>query len=75
MLCRVAGLMIMSKMADIMQQQFKQSADFASNIVMINAGFNMLGRLTYGALSDKIGQKPIFVTSLFCQVKQIAFCY
>ena len=59
--------MILSKMSDIMQQQFNQDKDFASTIVMVNSGFNLLGRLVYGAMSDKIGQKPIFVTSLFCQ--------
>ena len=39
-----------------------------ANIVLINSGFNLLGRLVYGALSDRIGQKPIFVVSLFSQV-------
>ena len=59
--------MILSKMSDIMQQQFGQSKQFGSNIVLINSGFNLLGRLVYGALSDRIGQKPIFVVSLFTQ--------
>lgn len=59
--------MILSKMADIMQQQFGESQEFAANIVLINSGFNLFGRLFYGALSDYIGQKPIFIISLLCQ--------
>lgn len=63
-----AGLMTISKFADIIQLQFKRDAAMAANMVSINAAFNLTGRLVYGALSDLIGQKILFVTSLTYQL-------
>lgn len=63
----VAGLLTISKFADICQKQFGKDMSFAADMVSINAAFNLAGRLVYGAISDRTGQKPILVVSLFYQ--------
>eukprot|EP01134_Creolimax_fragrantissima_P007473 CFRG7473T1 len=67
-----AGLLTISKFSDICQQQFGKDADFSANMVSINSAFNMAGRLAYGGLSDKVGQRSLFILSL---AYQAIVCY
>ncbi|KAI9203695.1 major facilitator superfamily domain-containing protein [Polychytrium aggregatum] len=64
---QITGLLIISKIQSIVQNQFKQSADTAVNINGALGGFNLLGRLLLPFLSDFFGRKGIFVATSVIQ--------
>lgn len=64
----VSGLVILSRLADMVINVFDKSADTASTVVAINGGFNFVGRLMFSSLSDVIGRKPSYLVMLGTQV-------
>ncbi|KAF9425877.1 hypothetical protein BGZ94_007144 [Podila epigama] len=68
----MAGVVIISRLANIATDIFGHSKDSASTIVSINGGFNLVGRLLFAALSDKIGRKNSYVLMLGSQSMVLA---
>lgn len=64
----ITGLLIISKIQSIVQNQLGKDAKTAANVNSILGGCNLLGRLVLPTVSDFIGQrKPLFVLSLTAQ--------
>ncbi|KAG0200451.1 hypothetical protein BGX28_006474 [Mortierella sp. GBA30] len=63
----MAGVVIISRLANIATDIFGQSKDSASTIVSINGGFNLVGRLAFASLSDRIGRKNSYTLMLVSQ--------
>ncbi|KAI1297424.1 hypothetical protein EDD11_007138 [Mortierella claussenii] len=68
----MAGVVIISRLANIATDIFGQSKDNASTIVSINGGFNLVGRLVFASLSDRIGRKNSYLIMLGSQVVILA---
>ena len=65
----ITGLLIISKIQSIVQNQFGKKPSDAANINSALGGVNLLGRLVLPLISDLIGaRKPLFLLSLACQV-------
>ncbi|KAG0336285.1 hypothetical protein BG000_006731 [Podila horticola] len=60
----MAGVVIISRLANIATDIFGHSKDNASTIVSINGGFNLVGRLLFASLSDRIGRKNSYMIML-----------
>ncbi|KAI8587218.1 major facilitator superfamily domain-containing protein [Geranomyces variabilis] len=73
-LCNEAtGLLIISKIQSITQNQMGQTADVAANINSALGGCNLCGRLIVPTLSDFLGRrKPFFLVSLCVQTLFLA---
>ncbi|KAJ3147085.1 hypothetical protein HDU89_005893 [Geranomyces variabilis] len=73
-LCNEAtGLLIISKIQSITQNQMGQTADVAANINSALGGCNLCGRLLVPTLSDFLGRrKPFFLVSLCVQTLFLA---
>ncbi|KAG0228969.1 hypothetical protein BGW42_001853 [Actinomortierella wolfii] len=63
----MAGVVIISRLANIATDIFGQSKDTASTIVSINGGFNLIGRLLFASVSDRIGRKNSYLIMLTSQ--------
>ncbi|TPX63002.1 hypothetical protein PhCBS80983_g00170 [Powellomyces hirtus] len=64
----ITGLLIISKIQSIVQNQLGKGADVAANINSALGGCNLAGRLILPTLSDFLGQrKPLFLFSLVVQ--------
>ncbi|KAF9925345.1 hypothetical protein BGZ67_008715 [Mortierella alpina] len=63
----MAGVVIISRLANIATDIFGHDKDSASTIVSINGGFNLVGRLAFASLSDRIGRKNSYVLMLVSQ--------
>ncbi|TPX55243.1 hypothetical protein SpCBS45565_g08514 [Spizellomyces sp. 'palustris'] len=64
----ITGLLIISKIQSIVQNQLGKNSTEAANVNSILGGCNLLGRLVLPTLSDYLGQrKPLFMLSLACQ--------
>lgn len=64
----LTGLLIISKIQSIIQNQLGQTADYAAGINSALGGMNLAGRITVPLLSDWLGhRKPFFLMSLVCQ--------
>ncbi|KAF9395121.1 hypothetical protein CPC16_009260 [Podila verticillata] len=63
----MAGVVIISRLANISTDIFGYSKDNASTIVSINGGFNLVGRLVFASLSDRIGRKNSYMIMLGLQ--------
>ncbi|KAF9972851.1 hypothetical protein BGZ73_003948 [Actinomortierella ambigua] len=63
----MAGVVIISRLANIAVDIFGQSKDTASTIVSINGGFNLIGRLLFASVSDRIGRKNSYMIMLTSQ--------
>lgn len=63
----MAGVVIISRLANIATDIFGHSKDNASTIVSINGGFNLVGRLLFASLSDRIGRKNSYMIMLGSQ--------
>ncbi|KAF9351008.1 hypothetical protein BGX26_010881 [Mortierella sp. AD094] len=63
----MAGVVMISRLANIATDIFGHSKDTASTIVSINGGFNLVGRLAFASLSDRIGRKNSYFIMLSSQ--------
>ena len=64
----LTGLLIISKIQSIVQNQLGKSADYAAGINSALGGMNLLGRLVIPVSSDLVKQrKPFFMLSLVLQ--------
>ncbi|KAF9200208.1 hypothetical protein BGZ49_009590, partial [Haplosporangium sp. Z 27] len=68
----MAGVVIISRLANIATDIFGHNKDHASTIVSINGGFNLVGRLIFAALSDRIGRKNSYMIMLSIQAVVLA---
>ncbi|KAK9765087.1 hypothetical protein K7432_006860 [Basidiobolus ranarum] len=70
----IFGLVVISRLANMLKDLFGKSADEASTIVSINGGFNLFGRIFFSTISDYVGRKNCYLVMLTCQaVILIAF--
>ncbi|EGF79781.1 hypothetical protein BATDEDRAFT_89188 [Batrachochytrium dendrobatidis JAM81] len=78
---QITGLLVISKIQSICQNQFKRSADVAILINSLLGGCNLLGRLLLPLFSDLLphitggvaGRKSIFLVSLIVQAVCLGF--
>ncbi|KAF9977170.1 hypothetical protein BGZ75_010398 [Mortierella antarctica] len=68
----IAGLVFLSRLANIITDIFNKDAATAATIVAINGGFNLGGRLFFSTVSDRLGRKNSFFVMLFSQVVILA---
>ncbi|KAF9186794.1 hypothetical protein BGZ51_001589 [Haplosporangium sp. Z 767] len=68
----MAGVVIISRLANIATDIFGRSKGDASTIVSINGGFNLAGRLLFAMLSDRIGRKNSYILMLTSQAIVLA---
>lgn len=66
------GLVIISRLSNIITQLYMRDPEEAATIVSINGGMNLLGRLLFSSLSDKIGRKSCFIVMLVTQTAVVA---
>ncbi|KAF9401677.1 hypothetical protein BGZ94_005149 [Podila epigama] len=64
----LAGLVFLSRLANITQDIFGKDKDTAATIVAVNGGFNLAGRLFFATASDKLGRKTCYIVMLVSQV-------
>ncbi|KAG0234824.1 hypothetical protein BGX31_004440 [Mortierella sp. GBA43] len=68
----MAGVVIISRLANITTDIFGYTKSDASTIVSINGGFNLVGRLAFASISDHIGRKNSYLLMLGSQVVILA---
>ncbi|RKP33402.1 major facilitator superfamily domain-containing protein, partial [Dimargaris cristalligena] len=54
------GLVVISRLSNMTQTLFKNSANSAATVVSIDGGFNLFGRIFFATVSDLIGRKITF---------------
>ncbi|KAG0033459.1 hypothetical protein BGZ81_008412 [Podila clonocystis] len=64
----IAGLVFLSRLANIIKDIFGKDEATAATIVAINGGFNLGGRLFFSTISDRLGRKNAFFVMLASQV-------
>ncbi|KAF9319326.1 hypothetical protein BG003_009407 [Podila horticola] len=64
----IAGLVFLSRLANIVKDIFGKDEATAATIVAINGGFNLGGRLFFSTTSDRLGRKNAFFVMLASQV-------
>ncbi|KAG0364581.1 hypothetical protein BGZ54_007362 [Gamsiella multidivaricata] len=64
----IAGLVFLSRLANIVKDIFGKDEATAATIVAINGGFNLGGRLLFSTVSDRMGRKNAFFVMLCSQV-------
>ncbi|KAG0240032.1 major facilitator superfamily domain-containing protein [Mortierella sp. GBAus27b] len=64
----IAGLVFLSRLANIVKDIFGKDESVAATIVAINGGFNLGGRLFFSTVSDRLGRKNSFFVMLCSQV-------
>ncbi|KAF9278984.1 hypothetical protein BGZ68_008207 [Mortierella alpina] len=64
----IAGLVFLSRLANIITDIFNKDPATAATIVAINGGFNLGGRLFFSTVSDRLGRKNSFFVMLLSQV-------
>ncbi|KAF9330135.1 hypothetical protein BG006_006875 [Podila minutissima] len=64
----IAGLVFLSRLANIIKDIFGKDEATAATIVAINGGFNLGGRLFFSTISDRLGRKNAFFAMLASQV-------
>ncbi|KAF9932982.1 hypothetical protein FBU30_006806 [Linnemannia zychae] len=64
----IAGLVFLSRLANITKDIFNKDEGISATIVAINGGFNLGGRLFFSTVSDRLGRKNSFFVMLFSQV-------
>ncbi|KAF9932992.1 hypothetical protein FBU30_006816 [Linnemannia zychae] len=64
----IAGLVFLSRLANIIKDIFGKDEATAATIVAINGGFNLGGRLFFSTVSDRLGRKNSFFVMLCSQV-------
>ncbi|KAF9348874.1 hypothetical protein BGX26_012753 [Mortierella sp. AD094] len=68
----IAGLVFLSRLANIVKDIFGKEESTAATIVAINGGFNLAGRLFFSTVSDRLGRKNSFFVMLLSQVVILA---
>ncbi|KAG0259245.1 hypothetical protein BGZ95_004738 [Linnemannia exigua] len=68
----IAGLVFLSRLANIIKDIFAKDEATAATIVAINGGFNLGGRLFFSTVSDRLGRKNSFFVMLLSQVVILA---
>ncbi|KAK3845227.1 MAG: oxalate/formate antiporter [Linnemannia gamsii] len=68
----IAGLVFLSRLANIIKDIFGKDEATAATIVAINGGFNLGGRLFFSTVSDRLGRKNSFFVMLLSQVVILA---
>lgn len=66
------GLMVISRLSNMITKLYSKHPDEASTIVSINGALNLFGRLFFSTISDKIGRKAAFLIMLATQTIVIA---
>lgn len=61
------GLVVISRLSNMITELYLKDDDEAATIVSINGGMNLLGRLFFSSISDKIGRKFCFIIMLTTQ--------
>lgn len=61
------GLVVISRMSDMITQLFSKDANEAATMVSISGALNLFGRLFFSTISDKIGRKACFIILLTVQ--------
>ncbi|KAF9119749.1 hypothetical protein BGW39_011955 [Mortierella sp. 14UC] len=64
----IAGLVVLSRLANIVKDIFGKDENIATTIVSINGGFNLAGRLFFSTASDLLGRKNCYIVMLTFQV-------
>ncbi|KAJ9071783.1 hypothetical protein DSO57_1033596 [Entomophthora muscae] len=64
----VFGLVVISRLSNMVRLIFGRSAAEASMVVSINGGFNLFGRLFFSVVSDFIGRKWCYLVMLTVQL-------
>ncbi|EFA82710.1 hypothetical protein PPL_04405 [Heterostelium album PN500] len=57
----IASHIFSSRLSNFVQDIFGKSAETAATVVTINGAFNLVGRLSFGIISEKIGRKQSFI--------------
>ncbi|KAF9140189.1 hypothetical protein BG015_001756 [Linnemannia schmuckeri] len=68
----IAGLVFLSRLANISKDIFNKDEATSATIVAINGGFNLGGRLFFSTMSDRLGRKNSFFVMLLAQVTILA---
>ncbi|KAG0379488.1 hypothetical protein BGX24_000228 [Mortierella sp. AD032] len=68
----IAGLVFLSRLANITKDIFNKDEATSATIVAINGGFNLGGRLFFSTMSDRLGRKNSFFVMLLAQVVILA---
>ncbi|KAG0044356.1 hypothetical protein BGZ89_006081 [Linnemannia elongata] len=68
----IAGLVFLSRLANIVTDIFGKDGNTATTIVSINGGFNLAGRLFFSTASDLLGRKNCYIVMLTLQVVILA---
>ncbi|TPX43415.1 hypothetical protein SeMB42_g04736 [Synchytrium endobioticum] len=68
----ITGLLIISRLSNMIQQLFGKPAYEGTTMVAINSLCNMVGRLLFSTVSDYVGRRPMFI---FCLTVQIGCIY
>ncbi|KAK3813378.1 MAG: oxalate/formate antiporter [Benniella sp.] len=68
----IAGLVFLSRLANIVKDIFGKDEAVAATIVAINGGFDLGGRLFFSTVSDRLGRKNSFFVMLCSQVVILA---
>lgn len=66
------GLVVISRLSNMITQLFHKDPEEASTMVSVNGGLNLFGRLFFSTLSDKIGRKACFIIMLTAQTIIVA---
>lgn len=66
------GLVVISRLSNMITQLYLKDPEEAATIVSINGGINLLGRLLFSSISDKIGRKSCFIIMLITQTIVVA---
>ncbi|TPX33742.1 hypothetical protein SmJEL517_g03489 [Synchytrium microbalum] len=64
----ITGLLIISRLSNMVQQLFGKSVAEGTTMVAINSLCNMAGRIIFSSMSDFVGRRPMFVFTLTVQV-------
>ncbi|KAI9293508.1 MFS general substrate transporter [Neoconidiobolus thromboides FSU 785] len=64
----VFGLVVISRLSNMITDIFGQPKEVAAQIVSVNGGFNLFGRLFFSILSDYVGRKWCYVIMISFQL-------
>ncbi|KAK9763088.1 hypothetical protein K7432_010560 [Basidiobolus ranarum] len=68
----IFGLVVISRLANMITDLFGYDKNAAATIVSINGGFNLFGRIFFSTISDFVGRKVCFLFMLVIQVVVMA---